>query len=93
MQKFLEVWKDGQLWYEFPADNEDNVRAFLMKSDLDRVCEIKAKVQNVEVLKTNVAAQTTLVELPAPATKKPTTPKAVKAKQTNDTSGIHSSNL
>jgi hypothetical protein len=79
MQKFLEVWKDNQLWYEFPAENEDNVRAFLMKSDLDRVCEIKSKVENVEVLKTNVAAQTTVVELPSPTPKKQTTPKAVKA--------------
>jgi hypothetical protein len=87
-QQFLQVWKDGELWYEFPAENEDNVRADLMNKNLDRICEIKAPVADVQVLKANIAKQETIVELPSPKATKPTKsvqPKAAKAKQ-NDPS-------
>jgi hypothetical protein len=62
-QTFLQVWKDNQLWFEFPSENEDNVRAFLMKENLDRICDIKPKVENIEVLKQAVKQQETIIDL------------------------------
>lgn len=69
-QQFLEVWKDGKLWYEFPAENEENVRLDLMRRDLDRVCDIRPKVEDIQVLKASVAKQVIEFDLTA------TTPKA-----------------
>jgi len=69
-QQFLEVWKDGKLWYEFPAENEENVRLDLMRRNLDRVCDIRPKVEDIQVLKTSVAKQVIEFDLTA------TTPKA-----------------
>lgn len=62
-QEFLEVWKDGQLWYEFPAENENNTREHLMKIGLDRVCEIRAKVKDPIILKEAIKQQETIVNL------------------------------
>jgi|SanBayMetagenome_1026888.scaffolds.fasta_scaffold209435_1 hypothetical protein len=79
-QQFLQVWRNGELWYEFPADNEDNVRADLIKRNLDRECDIKPAGLNVEVLKESVKQQVTTVDLTASKpTPKETKPKAVKA--------------
>jgi len=62
-QKFLEVWRDGQLWYEFPADNEMNVREQMIKNNLDRICEIRPKSEDIKVTKAKVAAKTKTVDL------------------------------
>jgi len=69
-QQFLEVWKDGKVWYEFPAENEENVRLDLMRRNLDRVCDIRPKVEDIQVLKASVAKQVIEFDLTA------TTPKA-----------------
>jgi hypothetical protein len=50
-QKFLKVTKYGQDWFEFPADNEVNVRAMLMKEGVDAVCEIVPVDNEVKLLK------------------------------------------
>jgi len=53
-QQFLQVWRDGQLWFEFPSENEDNVRLDLMKKGIDRVCNIRPKVDATKILKPQV---------------------------------------
>lgn len=62
-QKFLEVWRDGQLWYEFPADNEMNVREQMIKNNLDRICEIRPKSEDIKVTKAKVAAKTKAIDM------------------------------
>lgn len=62
-QTYLTVWKDNQLWFEFPAENEDNVRAFLMKENMDRICDIKPKVENITVMKEAIKKQETIIDL------------------------------
>lgn len=87
-QQFLEVWKDGKLWYEFPAENEENVRLDLMRRDLDRVCDIRPKVEDIQVLKASVAKQVFEFDLTATAPeineapKRTRKPKAEKASHT-----------
>ena len=72
-QQFLQVWRDGQLWFEFPAENEDNVRLDLMKKGIDRVCDIRPKVDATKILKPQV------VEIDLNEVPKPRKPKAEKA--------------
>lgn len=62
-QRFLEVWREGKLWYEFPADNEMAVREMLMKQNLDRICEIRPKTNDIKVTKAKVAAKTKTIDL------------------------------
>lgn len=62
-QQFLEVIKDGKTWFEFPSENEDGVRAFLMKENLDRICEIRPKVADVTIVKKAAEEATTIVNL------------------------------
>ena len=62
-QQFLQVWRDGELWFEFPAGNEDNVRLDLMRKGVDRVCEIKPKVADIEVLKESIKSQVNEINL------------------------------
>lgn len=89
-EQFLEVWRDGELWFEFPAINEDNVRLDLMKRNLDRVCEIRPKVADVQILKQNIAKQVSEIDLsatlPSEAVKPQRKPKAEKATHTHDIS-------
>lgn len=89
-QQFLQVWRKGELWYEFPAENEDNVRADLIKKNIDRECDIKPAGLDVEILKDSVKEQVKTVDLTAEA--KPKQPKQTKPKPekgtSNDTSGI-----
>ena len=91
-QQFLQVWRNGELWYEFPADNEDNVRADLIKRNLDRECDIKPAGLDVQVLKESVKEQVKTIDLTAEA--KPKAPKQTKPKPekgtSNDNSRIHS---
>lgn len=68
-QQFLEVWKDGKLWYEFPAENEENVRLDLMRRNLDRVCDIRPKVEDIQVLKAAVEKQVIEFDLTATSPK------------------------
>lgn len=68
----LEVIKNGKVWFEFPAANEMSVREMLMKDNLDRVCEIKRKTINVELIKEKVEKQEKVVELTKPKIKKET---------------------
>lgn len=92
-QQFLQVVKNGEVLFEFPAANEDNVRAMLIKQKLDAVCEIKHKVEDVQVLKKAVASQERVIDLTEPK------PKQTKAKPTpgkgtsNDNSRISTSTL
>lgn len=93
-QKFLQVIKDGEVLFEFPAANEDNVRAMLIKQRLDAVCEIRHKVQDVIVLKSNQERTIDLSE-PAAVAKQKTQPKKptpVKG-TTNDNSRISTSTI
>lgn len=90
-QQFLQVWRKGELWYEFPAENEDNVRADLIKRNLDRECDIKPAVMDVQVLKESVKAQVTTVDLSAEAKQtRNRQPKPEKGTSNNDNSRIHS---
>jgi len=66
-QRFLQVFKNGSLWFEFPEENETNVRLDLMKQNLDRICEIKPKVDATKVLKPQVEE----IDLNTPQTPKP----------------------
>lgn len=95
-QQFLQVWQNGELWYEFPAENEDNVRLDLMRKGLDRTCDIRPAVSDVQVLKEAVKAQVKEIQLEPMADKAKRTytrkPKAEEAK-TNDTSGIYPTTL
>lgn len=50
-QKLLKVKKYGLDWFEFPAENEVNVRAFLMKEGVDAVCQIVPVDNEVKILK------------------------------------------
>lgn len=50
-QKFLKVLKYGEEWFQFPADNEVNVRSYLMKEGIDSVCEIVPINNEVKLLK------------------------------------------
>ncbi len=43
MQKMIEVYKEGVLWFEFPDTNENAVREMLMKKGVDRVCTFREK--------------------------------------------------
>lgn len=65
-QQFLEVIKNGQIWFEFPSENEDNVRAYLMKENLDRVCEIRPKVADVTIVKKAAEQATTIIDMTEP---------------------------
>jgi predicted transcriptional regulator len=62
-QEMLEVVKDGKVWFEFPSANEMNVRAMLMKDNLDRVCEIRRKNININVVKEKVTKQEKVIDL------------------------------
>jgi len=68
----LQVIRDGIVWFEFPMENELSVREMLMKDNLDRVCEIKPKNINVEVIKEKVEKQEKIVDLTKTKTKKET---------------------
>jgi len=68
----LQVIRDGNVWFEFPMENEMAVREMLMKDNLDRVCEIKPKNINVELIKEKVEKQEKVIELTKPKTKKET---------------------
>ena len=50
-QKFLKVLKYGEEWFRFPADNEVNVRSYLMKEGVDSVCDIVPVDGETKVLK------------------------------------------
>lgn len=92
-QQFLQVWRKGELWYEFPVENEDNVRSFLINNDLDRECDIKPAGLNVEVLKESVVKNhLTTVDLTAEVKPKQTRNRQPKPEKgiSNDNSRIHS---
>jgi hypothetical protein len=65
-QQFLEVIKDGQIWFEFPSENEDNVREFLMRENLDRICQIRPKVADITIVKKAAEEATTIINLSEP---------------------------
>ena len=91
-QTFLQVVKNGEVLFEFPAANEDNVRAMLIKQKLDAVCEIKHKVEDVQVLKKAVASQERVIDLTEQKPKTKAKPTPVKG-TSNDNSRISTSTL
>jgi len=62
-QKFLEVYKDGKLWFEFPKENELNVREYLMREKIDRICDIKPKINDVTLIKKKIKTQEKNIDL------------------------------
>jgi hypothetical protein len=62
-QEFLDVIRNGEIWFSFPLENENNVREFLIKNNLDKICDIKRKQIEVEVIKKSVKSQQKIVNL------------------------------
>ena len=62
MQKMIEVYKDGFLWFEFPEVNEQNVREMLMKKGVDRICTFKTKGENDKEIADKIKAKLTVID-------------------------------
>lgn len=39
-EKMLTVWREGDVWFDFPEANEQNVMDMLMKRDISQKCII-----------------------------------------------------
>lgn len=75
MQKMIEVYKNGWLWFEFPEVNEQNVREMLMKQGVDRVCTFKTKGENDADVAAKIKAKLTVIEATAEGQPKKTNSK------------------
>ena len=62
MQKMIEVYKSGWLWFEFPESNEQMVREMLMKKGVDRICTFKVKGEDEAEIAAKIKAKLTVIE-------------------------------
>jgi hypothetical protein len=58
----IEVIRNGILWFEFPAANEQNVREMLMKKGVDRECIFRAKGEDSAKIAASIKSKLTTVE-------------------------------
>ena len=75
MQKMIEVYKDGWLWFEFPEVNEQNVREMLMKQGVDRICTFKNKGQDESEIAKKIKDKLTVIDASVDTKQKKTNPK------------------
>lgn len=75
MQKMIEVYKDGWLWFEFPEVNEQNVREMLMKQGVDRICTFKTKCQDESEIAKKIKDKLTVIDASVETKQKKTNPK------------------
>jgi hypothetical protein len=67
----IEVIRNGILWFEFPAANEQNVREMLMKNGVDRECIFRAKGEDQAKIAASIKSKLTTVEPNKVKTSKP----------------------
>ncbi len=75
MQKMIEVYKDGLLWFEFPDVNEQNVREMLIKKGVDRICTFRPKGENDAEVAAKIKSKLTVIEVAAEGQPKKTNSK------------------
>tara|TARA_R110000868_G_scaffold110936_2_gene299945 strand:+ start:1127 stop:1333 length:207 start_codon:yes stop_codon:yes gene_type:complete len=67
----IEVIRNGTLWFEFPAANEQNVREMLMRKKVDRECIFRAKGEDDAKIAASIKSKLTTVEPKSVKTSKP----------------------
>jgi len=67
----IEVIRNGELWFEFPAANEQNVREMLMKKGVDRECIFRTKGEDDAKIAASIKSKLTTVEPKSVKTSKP----------------------